>query len=71
MIDLKCLRLSKFFQYHAEPDVASSDATNMECTISREGSEVVINGRKWWSSGNKHHCCRVFSIDGHPVTSSL
>ena len=35
----------------SEPDVASSDATNMECQITREGSEVVINGRKWWSSG--------------------
>lgn len=38
---------------HAEPDVASSDATNMECEIRREGNEVVINGRKWWSSGKK------------------
>ena len=35
----------------SEPGVASSDATNMECQITREGSEVVINGRKWWSSG--------------------
>ena len=38
----------------AEPDVASSDATNMECEIRREGNEVVINGRKWWSSGKKN-----------------
>ena len=33
-----------------EPQVASSDATNVECSITREGDEYVINGRKWWSS---------------------
>ena len=34
-----------------EPQVASSDATNMELTIEREGDQYVVNGRKWWSSG--------------------
>ncbi len=34
-----------------EPDVASSDATNVELSIEKEGNEYVINGRKWWSSG--------------------
>ena len=34
-----------------EPDVASSDATNMECSIVREGDEYVVTGKKWWSTG--------------------
>jgi len=42
-----------------EPAVASSDATNMEATATVEGDEVVLNGRKWWSSGIGHPNCRV------------
>jgi alkylation response protein AidB-like acyl-CoA dehydrogenase len=42
-----------------EPDVASSDATNMQATAVIEGDEVVLNGRKWWSSGIGHPACRV------------
>ena len=47
-----------------EPDVASSDATNIETSIVRNGDEYVINGRKWWSSGacNKH--CTIYIVMG-------
>ncbi len=42
-----------------EPGVASSDATNMAATAAIEGDEVVVNGRKWWSSGAGHPDCKV------------
>lgn len=42
-----------------EPDVASSDATNMEATATIEGDEIVLNGRKWWSTGIGHPNCQV------------
>ncbi|MBG9588542.1 acyl-CoA dehydrogenase [Cytobacillus firmus] len=42
-----------------EPDVASSDATNIEARIEKQGSEYVINGRKWWSSGAGDPRCRI------------
>ncbi|MCG8670165.1 MAG: acyl-CoA dehydrogenase family protein [Pseudomonadales bacterium] len=48
---------SVFFM--TEPGVASSDATNMEATCKVEGDEVVLNGRKWWSSGVGHPNCKV------------
>ena len=48
---------SVFFM--TEPDVASSDATNMEATCVIENDEVVINGRKWWSSGVGHPQCKI------------
>lgn len=47
-----------------EPDVASSDATNIETYIRREGDEYVINGRKWWSSGAMNPRCEVFILMG-------
>ena len=42
-----------------EPDVASSDATNMEATAIVSGDEVVLNGKKWWSSGVGHPDCKI------------
>ena len=47
-----------------EPRVASSDATNIETSIVRDGDEYVINGRKWWSSGAMHPDCEVFIVMG-------
>ncbi len=56
-----------------EPDVASSDATNIATLITRDGDGYVINGRKWWSSGAMSSDCHIFivmgvsgaAIDGH------
>jgi acyl-CoA dehydrogenase len=47
-----------------EPDVASSDATNMAATAVLDGDEVVINGRKWWSTGVGHPDCAVLVFMG-------
>jgi acyl-CoA dehydrogenase len=47
-----------------EPAVASSDATNIESRIVRDGDEYVINGRKWWSSGAGDPRCKVFIFMG-------
>jgi acyl-CoA dehydrogenase len=47
-----------------EPGVASSDATNIECSIQRHGDEYVINGRKWWSSGAGDPRCKVAILMG-------
>jgi len=47
-----------------EPDVASSDATNIATRIQRDGDEYVIDGRKWWSSGAMDERCRIFIVMG-------
>jgi acyl-CoA dehydrogenase len=47
-----------------EPAVASSDATNIQCNIRRDGDEYVINGRKWFSSGAGNPRCAIFIVMG-------
>jgi acyl-CoA dehydrogenase len=47
-----------------EPEVASSDATNIRTSIERDGDDYVINGRKWWSSGACNSHCKVFIVMG-------
>src|SRR4051812_31441567 len=47
-----------------EPEVASSDATNMEATCVVDGDEIVVNGRKWWSTGVGHRDCRILVFMG-------
>ncbi|MGI9150597.1 MAG: acyl-CoA dehydrogenase family protein [Limnohabitans sp.] len=47
-----------------EPAVASSDATNIQCSIVREGDDYVINGTKWWSSGAGDPRCAVYIVMG-------
>lgn len=47
-----------------EPYVASSDATNIECSIERDGDEYVINGTKWWTSGANDPRCQILIVMG-------
>ncbi len=47
-----------------EPDVASSDATNIALRIERDGDEYVLNGRKWWTSNALHPHCRIMIVMG-------
>jgi acyl-CoA dehydrogenase len=45
-----------------EPDVASSDATNISMSCVRDGDEYVLNGEKWWSSGAGDPRCKIYIV---------
>ena len=47
-----------------EPEVASSDATNVQCSIVKDGDEYVINGRKWFITGIMHEACKIIIVMG-------
>ncbi|RJY08119.1 acyl-CoA dehydrogenase family protein [Aurantiacibacter aquimixticola] len=47
-----------------EPDIASSDATNISCSILRDGNEYVVDGRKWWSTGAGDPRCKLAIVMG-------
>jgi alkylation response protein AidB-like acyl-CoA dehydrogenase len=53
-----------------EPGVASSDATNVELSIRRDGAEYVLNGRKWWCSGAYHPRCELLIVMGRTDPSA-
>ncbi|SAK85014.1 acyl-CoA dehydrogenase [Caballeronia catudaia] len=53
-----------------EPEVASSDATNIRCSIARDGDSYVIDGHKWWSSGAGDPRCKVYIVMGKTDTQA-
>lgn len=53
-----------------EPNVSSSDATNIECTIQRDGGGYIVNGKKWWSSGAGNPKCKIAIVLGRTESPS-
>jgi acyl-CoA dehydrogenase len=53
-----------------EPDVASSDATNIALSIVRDGDSYLLNGRKWWITGAPHPLCKIFIVMGKTDTNA-
>ena len=53
-----------------EPEVASSDATNIQCRIERKGEDYLVNGRKWWSSGANDPRCKLLIVMGKTAPDS-
>ncbi|XP_036123034.1 acyl-CoA dehydrogenase family member 11 isoform X3 [Molossus molossus] len=53
-----------------EPDVASSDATNIDCSIQKDGDSYVVNGKKWWSSGAGNPKCKIAIVLGRTKNTS-
>jgi len=51
-----------------EPEVASSDATNIRTEIRREGDSYIVNGRKWWTSGAGHPNCKIAIVMGKSIS---
>lgn len=54
-----------------EPDVSSSDATNIECSIQRDGDGYIVHGKKWWSSGAGNPKCKIAIVLGRTEAASV